>query len=201
MENEANRQADAYQRELEEKKRKAELTPKELEDVVKQGIKQGAQLNLNIFPEAKSEESFIIKRLKADLAEYNIEYDKDADFNKEDVIIPLIQALKEAKEYSTRKPPSGTVRLNAQQLGYEGSQNTEDLVNYEGSCMDLSYDSQAQMLTVLKVREKRGDEEAKQILQELLNKMDFGKKEEEWVYEGSAKDMANRKNKWKKKER
>lgn len=81
-----------------------------------------------------------------------------------------LEAWSEGKNVN-RKAPSGTIPLTPRQAyGLEPSQETQDLIDFEGSCMDLSYDSQQQMIQVLKAREKNGDEQAKVVLQKLYEK-------------------------------
>lgn len=203
----ANAEAEKYQREIEEKKRKAELSPKELENLVNAGLNKGAELNLNIYPEAKEKlenvenPSEIIDSLKDALiekyAEEGLELRKEDLKNKED-FDRAVENLKVLRNKG-KKAPSGNVPLRP--IGYEPESDTQSLIDYEGSVLDLSFNDQNQMITVLKKRAENGDAESQECLQELLNKLNIKEKGEEWVYEGSAKDMANRKNKWKKKER
>jgi hypothetical protein len=121
------------------------------------------------------------------------------DLDSKEKIEKAIENLKTI-ERRDRRPPSGTIPLNAQQAyGLEPTQETQDLIDYEGSVLDLSFDSHEQMIEVLK---KRDDEESKRVLQELLNKLSDSQKRErtgEWEYQGSAKDLMKRKNKWVKK--
>jgi len=97
--------------------------------------------------------------------------------------------------------PAGNVPLSPAQLGYEQTKTTEELLEdvKEGkSLSQMSFASVEQELEVLRILEKQGNVEARQIIIELGEKHKEEKSSEEWQFEGGVQAMKKKEKKWRK---